>query len=383
MRDDHNMKALLSSCRLLVTAGSGGVGKTTLAAALAVRAAEMGRRVAVLTIDPAQRLAQSLGIESFTGSLRDIDLGPDCHGHLSAMMLDTKSTGDAMVNRFARDAESAQAILNNRYYRYFSTTLAGSLEYMAIEQVRVLIEESGFDLIVLDTPPASHALDFLDAPERLIDSLERIPLKMIAGSSGQGLMGRLAKQGRTIVLRGLNRLTGGPFLEDLAEFLGRFHGILDALKNAGRHVQRLLRDEGTKFLLVTTPTIGRIEEVIAFRRELRQRELPLGGFILNRVHEPLPNASNTPITISNLKGGVTDSALGGLTDDAWAELLTGTMVSLAEHNQLAQRDAEVCQRLAEAAERPPFTVSRLPFGVIDLEGLRRIADCVAPIEPGT
>jgi len=368
---------------LIVTAGSGGVGKTTLAAAIALRAAEMGRRVAVLTIDPARRLAQALGMENFSSALNKIDMGPNCRGSLSAMMLDTKSTGDAMVNRFAPDPAAAKSILENRYYRYFSTSLAGSLEYMALEQVRLLIEESGFDLVVLDTPPASHALDFFDAPERLIDGLERIPLKVIGGTGGQSIASRLANQGRSIVLRGLNRLTGGPFLEDLAEFLGQFHGILDALKTAGQHVQKLLRDDGTQFFLVTTPTMGGIEEVIAFRTDLRRRNLPLGGFILNRVHIPLQDVGDQAFTVDMLADACKDTVLEGASKETLSQLLTGMTITLAEHNQLSKRDADVCARLAEAAERPPLVVSRLPLGVTDLNGLRSVADCVAPLQPGT
>ena len=383
MQVNSNLTHALKTCRLLVTAGSGGVGKTTLAAALAIRGAELGRRVAVLTIDPARRLAQALGITEFSDELHQIDLGPDCPGQLSAMMLDTKKTGDAMVRRFAKDAQAAEAILNNRYYGYFSTSLAGSLEYMAIEQVRLLIEESGFDLIVLDTPPASHALDFIDAPERLVDGLERIPLKIIGASGGQGIAGRLANQGRNIVLRGLNRLTGGPFLKDLAEFLGQFHGILDALKTAGQQVQVLLRDSRTQFVLVTTPTIGRVDEVIAFRSDLRRRNLPLGGFLVNRVHTQLPAAMEETYTDETLLTVCEETPLASMEIGEMKEMLHGLRQALNEHNRLAIRDTDVCRRLSEAAQSAPIIAPRLPGGVTDVDALRRIANHVAPFEGGT
>jgi anion-transporting ArsA/GET3 family ATPase len=383
MQGNQDLTTALRECRLLVTAGSGGVGKTTLAAALAIRAAEFGRRVAVLTIDPARRLAQALGIAEFSDELHHIDLGPNCPGELWAMMLDTQKTGDAMVRRFAKDANAAEAILNNRYYGYFSTSLAGSLEYMAIEQVRLLIEESGFDLIVLDTPPATHALDFIDAPERLIDGLERIPLKLIGAQGGRGIAGRLANQGRNIVLRGLNRLTGGPFLKDLADFLSQFHGILDALKTAGQHVQLLLRDSRTRFILVTTPTIGRVDEVIAFRSDLRRRKLPLGGFLVNRIHTLLPDPMEEAGAITQLRDACAETPLNSMEPKEIDSMLNGLRQTLLEHNRLALRDADVCRRLSEAAQSPPIIAPHLAGGVTDIDALRAIADYIAPLKEGT
>ena len=280
MPESTNIDDLIKECQLIVTAGCGGVGKTTIAASIALRAADSGKRVAVLTIDPARRLAQALGVSAFRESMTRIDLGGSHSGHLDIMMVDMKNTGDALVHRFAPSKEAADRILNNRYYKFFSTSLAGSLEYMAIEEVHRLVNAGDHDLVVLDTPPATHALDFLDAPDRMIDGLERIPIQMItgAGTAKNGLRGRLIHQGRHLVLRGLNRLTGGPFLEDLAEFLSEFHGILNALRDASREVKRLLREQSTQFVLVTIPSVGRIEEALAFRTELHKRGLPLWGF---------------------------------------------------------------------------------------------------------
>lgn len=180
---------------LLVTAGAGGVGKTTTAAALALQAALAGRRVAVLTIDPARRLAQALGLDSFSGSLRPVSAehfaaaGLRPKGELWAMMLDTASTGDAMVRRFAPDERASEAILANRYYQHFSTALAGVQEYMAVEQVRTLALEGRFDLVLLDTPPAVHALEFLEAPGRLIDALDSSAMQLLLKSSPQAPAG--------------------------------------------------------------------------------------------------------------------------------------------------------------------------------------------------
>ena len=163
------------------------------------------------------------------------------------MMLDTKSTIDQMVTRYSVDEASANRLLNNRYYGFFSTSLAGTLEYMAVEQVRILMKNCDYDLVILDTPPAAHALEFLDAPERLLSGLNKLPLKTIGREGREGISSRLARQGRHLVLRGLDKLTGGPFINDLAEFLGEFRNILGALEEAGRSVRELLRAETTRF----------------------------------------------------------------------------------------------------------------------------------------
>ena len=362
------LKHSLSDARLVVIAGAGGVGKTTIAASAAVQAAVSGRRVAVLTIDPARRLAQALGFESFDDQIRHVDLGPEARGTLSALMLDVKGTGDAMVERFSASPERAQAILDNRYYRYFSTSLAGSQEYMAIEQVRRLLDDDEYDLVILDTPPATNALEFFDAPERLIQGLSRVPLQTIADGQDQGsLTGRLASRGRGLILRGLNRLTGGPFLEELAEFLGLFSGILDALIESSYRVQSLLRDARTQFYLVTTPTTARLEEVMSFRAELRRRDFPMGGVILNRVHRPLPMVSvNDEL----------DGLFGGMSADErqqWSpELVLGCVDILRQHNLLAERDEAINHRLNEMTGEPPTQVANFPRGVDDLSGLSLI-----------
>ncbi len=357
----------LQSSRLIVMAGSGGVGKTTVAASAALEAARAGRRVAVLTIDPARRLAQALGFDSFSGDLTRVDIGADGAGELWALMLDIKTTGDAMVHRFASTPEVAAAILANPYYGYFSTSLAGSQEYMAVEQVRALIEDQNFDLVVLDTPPAQNALDFFDAPERLIDGLRSIPMRAIGATKSEGITGRLASRGRGLILRGLNRLTGGPFLEELAEFLGLFHTTLDALTVSSGRVQRLLRDSKTRFFLVTTPTAGRIDEAIAFRSELRRRGFPMGGFVLNRVHHLI----DTPSSERAREAIVNDDTgqLEGADQSLRVDLVDGLERVVAQHNVLARRDAQVATRLEEVTERVPLQVPRFPMGVHDLDGL--------------
>ena len=218
-----------------------------------------------MTIDPARRLAQALGLDALTGEMSSIDISQfgGTGGALHAMMLDVKTTSDLMVKRFAKSGDEAKRILENRYYIQFSSAIAGSQEYMAIEQVRLLMEDDTYDLVVLDTPPSVHALDFLDAPARLIRGLSKLPV----GADRQnktGLAARLASQGKAIVLKGLNRLTGGPFIEETAEFLRVFSSILSALEAAAKRVESLMKEDTTAFYVVATPRIDRYTMLSAF-----------------------------------------------------------------------------------------------------------------------
>jgi anion-transporting ArsA/GET3 family ATPase len=373
------LDGLLAHNRLLITAGSGGVGKTTMAAALAVRAALQGHRVAVLTIDPARRLANALGLPAMSSRLQRVPpsvfhrAGLNDAGEMWAMMLDTKSTGDQMVQRFAPDAKTAGDILKNRYYEYFSTSLAGTQEYMAVEQVRALVLEGGFDLVVLDTPPAVNALNFLDAPERLLEGLESPPMQMLRNDGGGGLMTRLANRGKGLVLRGFNKLTGGPFLAELTEFLTVFGSILDALKTASEAVHALLRAPSTQFLLVTTPARSNVDEALRFRRELATRGLTFGGFFLNRVHQALPSVTAKAETIAAAlaESPFRDDPLALRLDVAGA-LLAG----LQAHNRLARMDRSVVERLALVDGATIFQIPLHTGEIRDIDGLAAVARSV-------
>lgn len=378
--------AELRRARLLVTAGSGGVGKTTTAAAMAVRAASFGRRAAVLTIDPARRLADALGLGELTGELRrvepsrfaDADLDPA--GELWAMMLDVKTTGDQMVRRFAPDAEAAREILDNRYYQYFSTSLAGAQEYVAIEQVRALIDEGGFDLVVLDTPPAAHAIDFLDAPDRLVSGLGSRPVQMLRAREDGGLAARLARSGRGLVLKGLNKLTGGPFIEELTRFLAVFGSILDALKVSGEAVTARLRADDTRFFLVTSPTRSNVDEAMAFRRQLAERDFPLGGVILNRIHAPLEPVPDNPGTRAELDAALVAAGLEELPPVERARLLDGLFESLTRHNRLADADMQAAELLERATGHHPWRIPLFAHPIRDLSDLDRVARHIRPVE---
>lgn len=373
------LDGLLAHNRLLITAGSGGVGKTTMAATLAVRAALQGHRVAVLTIDPARRLANALGLPSLSSHLQRVPssvfhgAGLNDAGEMWAMMLDTKSTGDQMVHRFAPDAKTARDILENRYYQYFSTSLAGTQEYMAVEQVRALVQEGGFDLVVLDTPPAVNALDFLDAPERLLEGLESPPMQMLRNDGGGGLLTRLANRSKGLVLRGFNKLTGGPFLTELTEFLTIFGSILDALKIASEAVHTMLRVPSTQFLLVTTPARSNVDEVLRFRRELATRDLTFGGFVLNRVHQALPSVTAHPESIAAALG---DSPFRDDPLPQRLEIASALLAGLEGHNRLAKMDRTVVDRLARVDGATIFQVPLHAEEIRDLGGLAALARSV-------
>lgn len=376
--------------RLIITAGSGGVGKTTTAAALAVRAAVLGRKTAVLTIDPARRLADALGLASLTGELRRVEPArfaaaglvdtaiadparPQARGELWAMMLDVKTTGDQMVRRFAPDEATAREILDNSYYQYFSTSLAGAQEYVAVEQVRALLEDGDFDLVVLDTPPAAHALDFLDAPDRLLTGLESKPVQMLrqrADGENDGLAARLARSGRGLVLKGINKLTGGPFIEELTRFLAVFGSILDALRISGEAVARRLRSDDSRFFLVTSPTRSNLDEAIGFRAQLADRGFPLGGLIINRTH---PWIAPVDADAAALAAAL---AAEGLADVPLADrhALAERMLALLErHDRFAAFDRDAVAMLAAATERPVWTIPLFAHELRDLAGLHEVA----------
>ena len=370
----------LSTGRLVVTAGSGGVGKTTIAAALALGSAvRVGRRVAVVTIDPARRLANAMGLEALSGELREVSLPSSAKGSLHAMMLDVKTTSDAMVKRFSRDEKAAAAILENDYYRQFAGALSGSQEYMAVEAVRSLLEDQNFDLVVLDTPPATHALDFFDAPRRLIDGLDSAPMRLLSqygGSSGNSLTGRIARKGSSLMLRGLGRMTGGPFLEELAEFLKLFGTILEALKQASIALEILFREDNVHFFLVLTPQHGVLKSALGFKTELARRSLPFKGFILNKTHigadDNLPQADAVISMLETVTAGPSHDAI---------DHTQAIEAFLDQERVLLRRDRAIANKLGRASSFPVLCIPSMLGEVHDLESLMALSKSVlGPLE---
>jgi len=287
---------VLGSHRVVVTVGSGGVGKTTTAAAMAVHAAMEGRKVLCLTIDPARRLANSLGLDEMTTSEQDVPCslfesnGLQCKGSLSAMMLDTKRTFDDLVVRYASDPEARDRILNNQIYKYVASSLAGTQEYMAMEKLHEVRKDPTWDLVVLDTPPTASALDFLTAPERLIDAIDSPAMRWFlqvfegAGKEAFGLVGR----GATVLLRGIGKITGIEFLQQVAEFVGGINDLFGGFKERAEQVSDALRSPEVAFVLVTSPDPLAIGEARFFSEKLEEARMNREAIIVNQVHTLLP-----------------------------------------------------------------------------------------------
>lgn len=280
---------LLEGKRVCICAGSGGVGKTTTSAAIAAGMAARGHKVAVLTIDPAKRLADSLGLPELGNTERQVDpalfadAGVDTNGgELWAMMLDAKATFDEVVRKHAPDAETRDRILSNRIYQQLSAALAGSQEYMAMEKLFEIWTEDRYDLLVLDTPPSRNALDFLDAPKRLTQFIEGRALQVFMRPTG--LATRVFGRGAGVMFGVLRRITGVDLLQDLAEFFQAFSGMVGGFRERARRVNELLADPQTSFLVVCGPQGEPIDEAVYFHRKLVEAKLPFGGVIVNKVH---------------------------------------------------------------------------------------------------
>ena len=280
---------LLADKRICVCAGSGGVGKTTTAAAIAAGMAARGKRVAVLTIDPAKRLADSLGLPELGNAERQVDpaLFADAGietegGELWAMMLDAKQTFDEVVREHAPDDQTRERILTNRIYQQLSSALAGSQEYMAMEKLYEIHAEGRYDLLILDTPPSRNALDFLDAPTRLLQFIEGRALQVFMKPTGFGM--RIFGRGASVMFSVLRRITGVDLLEDLAEFFQAFSGMVGGFRERARRVNELLSDPQTSFIVVCAPQGEPISEAVYFHRKLEQAQMPFGGVIVNKVN---------------------------------------------------------------------------------------------------
>lgn len=296
------MRGVVERHQVIVCAGSGGVGKTTTAATIALWGAQQGRRAAVLTIDPARRLADSLGLPLGGGA--EIVVPPELlrahgvatKGTLSAMMLDQKGAWDSLVERHAPSPEIRDRILSNRFYQHLSQSFAGSQDYMAIEELARLRESGRYDLIVVDTPPSRHALEFLEAPQRIADFLDRRIVRwfvkpyMAAGWSALRLLNRTAG----FVLRTLEEATGVGVLAEVSDFFAGMQGLFDGMGERMDRVYRVLRSSHTAFVLVSSPEEDVLEEAEYLSNKMAELGMPLRAVVFNRVHaeftEPVDRA---------------------------------------------------------------------------------------------
>ena len=358
---------ILEGKGICICAGSGGVGKTTTSAAIATGMAARGLKVCVLTIDPAKRLADSLGLKELSNEAKRVDpklfeaQGIEMEGELWAMMLDAKATFDELVARQAPDEESRDRVLNNRIYQQISSALAGSQEYMAMEKLFELHSEGGYDLLVLDTPPTRNALDFLDAPRRLTQFIEGRSLRVFMRPTG--LAARVAGRGASVALAVFKRIVGFDLIADLAEFFNAFSGMVDGFQARAKRVNSLLADRRTCFLVVCGPQGEPIDEAVYFHRKLVEARLPFGGVVVNKVHYPA----------ERLRGDGADLP-AALTEKLGDEGLARRVAeNFADYQALADRDARNIEHLAaELRTKAVIRVPHLDKDVHDLAGLAEI-----------
>jgi anion-transporting ArsA/GET3 family ATPase len=365
------LRELTAQRRTIICCGSGGVGKTTTAAVVAMQGARLGRKAMVVTIDPAKRLADALGLAGLSNVPSRIEdgLGGDggdggnggdgaWPGELWAMMLDTKSTFDALVVKHAATPEQAERILANRFYRNISGALSGTQEYMAMEKLYELHEETDFDLVVVDTPPTRHALDFLDAPRRLSRFLDHRLFRMVVSPS-RGIVRAVNVAAQTF-LRTVAKVVGGDVIDDAIAFFRAFEGMEEGFRLRARRVNELLAAPETAFVLVASPRRDTLDEAHFFARRLAEAGITVDGLVVNRVH-PL------------FGDGLAESAR------ARAETLAGTdlgslYANLADFQSIALRERDHLAGLAEAvAPAPVVWVPFLRRDVHDLDGMAEIA----------
>jgi anion-transporting ArsA/GET3 family ATPase len=369
--------SLLLTKRILISVGSGGVGKTTMAAALGLQAArEGGRRTLVMTIDPARRLATSLGFGELSHDPQPVPrekLSPHgiARGLLHAMMLDPKRTFDDMVRRYAPDNATMERLLRSRMYHQISSRLAGAQEYAAMEKLHAIRQTDSYDLLVLDTPPTTNALDFLEAPKKMVDAVESPAISLFvnayrrAGKLSLGMLGF----GAAYVVRRLARFTGHSFLDDIAHFLGDLSGLLGGMHDRAAHVMALLTSDEVGFVIVTSPDPRSIDEALGFHDRLVQGGMEPAAVIVNRVHplvtEEVPEQAELARRLS---------ATGRVSDEVAPRLARALAESHDQIQALARADAAEIERLQQrcGGAVPMIQVPLFNEDVHDVDGLLRL-----------
>jgi anion-transporting ArsA/GET3 family ATPase len=377
------IETLIDSRRVILCAGCGGVGKTTVTAALGLAAAKRGKRVLTLTIDPAKRLANSLGFERMTTEEQEVDAkilasaGITGKGRLTVMMLDTKRTFDDLVHRFASTPEIRDRILNNRLYRYVSTNLAGTQDYMAMEKLLAMREDPRYDLIILDTPPTRNALDFLEAPERLVEALDGPAIRWFiqAFDSSRKFSLNFVAQGVAVLLRGVGKLTGGGFLEQMAELISDLNDLFGGFRDRAARVSASFRAPDVAYVMVTSPSPLAISEITYFAEHLRDIGMRSDAFVVNRVHAP-PAAEPTEAEIADslARHAVT------LGEGAAARIERAVQdeVALAARDAAHLEELEAVRRRLAPNAAELIRVNSLPTDVHDVRALTYVAQILCP-----
>ncbi|WP_233489510.1 ArsA family ATPase [Blastococcus sp. TF02-09] len=349
--------------RIVVCCGAGGVGKTTTSAALALAAAEAGRSVVVLTIDPARRLAQSLGLTELDNEPRRVEV-PGAAGELHAMMLDMKRTFDDVVAAHSTP-ERAQQILDNPFYQALSSSFSGTQEYMAMEKLGQLRATEQWDLIVVDTPPSRSALDFLDAPNRMSRFLDGTMIRLLMAPSRAGF--KFASAGFLLFSRIVSKILGGQLLRDISAFVAALDTMFGGFRERATATYELLRRPGTSFVVVASPEPDALREASYFVDRLSADTMPLAGLVVNRTHPPATSALS-----ATRAAAAAEAVLEAGGPDA--DLAAAALRVHAERMTLAAREQHLADRFTSA--HPEVAVRTVPAAagdVHDLDGLRTMA----------
>ncbi|MGV8874819.1 MAG: ArsA family ATPase [Rhodococcus sp. (in: high G+C Gram-positive bacteria)] len=350
--------------RIVVVCGAGGVGKTTTAAAMALRAAEQGRRVVVLTIDPARRLAQALGLGDLDNSPQPVKLPAGAKGELHAMMLNMRRTFDEMVIEHSTP-EKAEQVLANPFYQTVASSFSGTQEYMAMEKLGQLSLDASWDLIVVDTPPSRNALDFLDAPQRLGSFLDGRFIRLLT-APGRGIT-RVVTSAMSLAMRGVSTVIGSQMLSDASAFVQSLDSMFGGFRERATRTYQLLREEGTSFLVVAAAEPDALREAAFFVERLSADKMPLAGLVVNRTH---PTLSSLPADHAATAADLLDRI-----DEPGTALTAAVLRIHAQRSVTAAREVRLLRRFTGAHPRVPIVgVPSLPFEVSDLAALRAVAD---------
>ncbi|MHB8246394.1 MAG: ArsA family ATPase [Acidimicrobiales bacterium] len=363
----RDLADLVAERSIIVCCGSGGAGKTTTSAAIALAGARAGRRACVVTIDPARRLADALGIGKLENTARLIE--GDWPGELSALMLDAKGTFDDLVRRYSESPEQAERILSNRLYRNLTSALSGTQEYMAAEKLFELNESGDFDLVVVDTPPTRNALDFIDAPGRMTRFLENRVFRLLL-MPGRASMRALSVATQAL-LKTISKVAGSEIVEDAVAFFRAFDGMEQGFRDRAGRVEQLLSDPGTAFVLVAAPRRDSVGEAHYFSARLAGSGLPVAALVMNRIHPDFRSGEIGP-------GVVSDSgaeAVAPPSEPRAAGVLLGALrQNLADFERVVEQEQGYLNQLEGGVEGAIVQVPYLRDDVHDLAGLSLVAE---------
>lgn len=376
------LEELLKSRQIVVVVGSGGVGKTTSSALFAMHAAIEGRRALVMTIDPARRLANALGVEGLDHEIERIDLemfrefDVEPKGELWATMLDMKTAFDSIIERNVTSDEDREAIHNNRFYHFFSTSLAGAQELSATDRLLDVVRSGKFDLIVLDTPPTANALDFLDAPARFAEALDNDTIRWFIDAGSRAVRAtNIVNVGAGMIVKTLGRFTGMDFFRELGDFLYHLNKVLVGFQERSQETQALLSGNNTAFVIVTSPDPATVREAGFFHRRLDDFKVKLGGVVVNRVRQVLPEDAPLHASVEELTDTLMTLPSSSMYGEKLTQRLAANLLSNAKNfNGLALRDrmtlAELQTEFGEGVDLR--TVPMYATDIHSLRGLERV-----------